>query len=79
MAKIEATTSETVIISLAIILFTIGLIAIVYYDGLDEINVDEIDEMSCTELWDSITEHVEEVGLLPPKAHAQWLVRECWS
>jgi len=76
MAKIEATTSETVIISLAIVLFTLGLIAIVYYDGLDEINVDE---MSCTELWDSITEHVEEVGLLPPKAHAQWLVKECWS
>ncbi len=79
MVAIEATTSETVIISMAIILFTIGLITIVYYDGLDEINVDEIDEMSCTELWDSITEHVEEVGLLPPKAHAQWLVRECWS
>ena len=76
MAKIEATTSETVIISLAIVLFTLGLIAIVYYDGLDEINVDEMD---CTELWDSITEHVEEVGLIPPKAHAQWLVRECWS
>lgn len=76
MAKIEATTSETVIISLAIVLFTLGLIAIVYYSGLDEINVDE---MSCTELWDSITEHVEEVGLLPPKAHAQWLVKECWS
>ncbi len=76
MAKIEATTSETVIISLSIVLFTLGLIAIVYYDGLDEINVDE---MSCTELWDSITEHVEEVGLLPPKAHAQWLVKECWS
>lgn len=76
MAKIEATTSETVIISLAIVLFTLGLIAIVYYDGLDEINVDEMD---CTELWDSITEHVEEVGLIPPKAHAQWLVKECWS
>jgi len=76
MPKIEATTSETVIISLAIVLFTLGLIAIVYYDGLDEINVDEMD---CTELWDSITEHVEEVGLIPPKAHAQWLVRECWS
>ena len=75
MAKIEATTSETVIISLAIVLFTLGLIAIVYYDGLDE----NVDEMSCTELWDSITEHVEEVGLLPPKAHAQWLVKECWS
>jgi len=76
MPKIEATTGETVIISLAIILFTLGLIVIVYYDGLDEIDVNE---KSCTELWDSITEHVEEVGLLPPKAHAQWLVKECWS
>jgi hypothetical protein len=79
MTKIEATTGETVIISLAIILFTLGLIVIVYYDGLDEINMIDLDEMDCTELWNTITEHVEEVGLLPPKAHAQWLVMECWS
>jgi len=79
MTKIEATTGETIIISAAIILFTLGLIAIVYYNGLDEINVINLDEMDCTELWNHLTEHVEEFGLLPPKAHAQWLVRECWS
>ncbi len=64
-----------IIIVVTVIAFTLGIIFI----GSTMSNADAIEEMSCTELWDSITEHVEEIGLLPPKAHAQWLVKECWS
>lgn len=61
-------TKTTIIIIVAVIAFTIGIIVLVSWDNS---NAKAVEDMNCTEIWDIIGENIE--------ANYWWFVKECWK
>lgn len=63
------------LILIGILLF--GFVVWSYYQEIQENQ--EISEMRCNDLWDSMVEQYEEINGVSSKRIQHWIMNECWS